>query len=238
MFWSVIYKNCNFRLVRCLEYHLVIQVSGMISNCNYSCRYEEPQVGISKAEQENNTAFQNLPFDPELRYADEMAQLTELTSQLNDTINQKLCFESDDEDCARKVLYVCNSSSLPDFLPIIEDGSGSGNHSDTEDTGTDAAVPTVNTNYAPNRPESWSSRLDDHGARYPDPVNVTIFVNDQSNSDSENGIGIEILDQEDSSPSTRTQPDQLINTSSANSEFPLRLSALFLFAYVVHLMAH
>lgn len=87
----------------------------MISNSNYSCRYEEPQVGISKAEQENNTAFQNLPFDPELSYADEMAQLTQLTSQLNDTINQKLCFESDDEDCVRKVLYVCNSSSLPDY---------------------------------------------------------------------------------------------------------------------------
>lgn len=207
----------------------------MISNSNYSCRYEEPQVGISKAEQENNTAFQNLPFDPELSYADEMAQLTQLTSQLNDTINQKLCFESDDEDCVRKVLYVCNSSSLPDFLPIVEDGSGSGNSSDTEDTGTDADAPTVNTNYGANRPESWSSRYDDQGARYPDPFNVTTY---QSNSDSENGVGIEILDQEESSPTTRAQPDQLISTSSANSESTLRLSVLFLFVYVVHFMAH
>ena len=195
-------------------------------------------MGISKAEQENNTAFQNLPFDPELRYATEMAKLTQLTSQLNNTINQKLCFESDDEDCVRKILYVCDSTN---FFLFDEGDSGSGNRSDTEDTGTDADLPTGNVNDVQNRPNSWPQQFaDDHIVQQPDPYNASTLPDNQINGDSEDDIGIEILDPEDtsSSPSTRAQPDQLIGTSSANSESTLRISALFLLACVVHLIAH
>ena len=196
-------------------------------------------MGISKAEQENNTAFQNLPFDPELRYGTEISELTQLTSQLNNTINQKLCFESDDEDCARRIRYVCDSTH---FFPFDEGGSGSGNHSDTEDTATDADVPTGSVNDIRNRPNLWVQRQDDDPIiQQPDPYNASRIPEDQINSDSENDVSIEILDPEDTSPSTRAtdaQPDQLIGTSSANTGSTLRIYVLFLFAYVVRLIAH
>ena len=192
-------------------------------------------MGISKAEQENNTAFQNLPFDPELRYATEMSKLTQLTSQLNNTINQKLCLESDDEDCARKIRYICDSTN---FYPFDEGGSGSGNRSDTEDTTIDADVPTGSVDDIHNRPNAWGQRLaDDPIIQKPDPYNASRIPDAQINSDSEDDIGIEILDAEDTSPSTRTT-DALIVTSSANSESTLKISVLFFFAYVVHLIAH
>ena len=192
-------------------------------------------MGISKAEQENNTAFQNLPFNPELRYETEMSKLTQVTSQLNNTVNLKLCLESDDEDCVKKIRYVCDSTN---FYPFDEGGGGSGNHSDTEDTTTDTDFPTGSVNDIHNRPNAWVQRLaDDPIIQKPDPYNASRIPDDQINSNSENDIGIEILDAEDTSPSTRAT-DALIGTSSANSESTLRISVLFLFAYVVHLIAH
>lgn len=185
------------------------------------CRYEDPQVGVLKSDQKNNTAFQHLPLEPELKYQPEMAKLKQLTSLLNETILQKLCFESDDEDCVKKVLYMCDTNGLPDFSASGSgSGLGSGNHSDTEGAVINTARPVGNTDEQ-NRPDVWldDTNTDDRVVKNRDPLNVTEIPADITTDDGNNDqtVDVEILDRNNNGDPGPVQ-EELTPASGAKSQ--------------------
>ena len=66
----------------------------------------------------------------DFRYENELLELIDLTGELNNTIDQYLCLNSDDEDCMRSVSYSCDkdpvTSTQPPTVPSSGSGSGSG----------------------------------------------------------------------------------------------------------------
>jgi hypothetical protein len=111
-----------------------------------------------KADQLRNPEYADIPQSMELRYKELIHELHTMTRWLNSTIAfNKVCLDSDDEDCFRNPFQNCNRA--PDSVSHSGsgDGSGSGMDPDSETTTTVYNREDVTTTARPARPAPVST---------------------------------------------------------------------------------
>lgn len=105
----------------------------------FICRYEHLKSGLLKNDQLKNPVYSDLPMTTEVRYATLIAQIRNMTRNINTTIAfNRLCTQSDDEDCYRNSFQHCDSRNLI-FVNGGVSGSGSGS-GDESGSGKDSGV--------------------------------------------------------------------------------------------------